>query len=93
MIDLDELLNGNPTPEQVTEFLRDDGDFCGEQYLVQFIKKYCRDAEDRKAMESMDISIEEMLNGQYAMHFHSAVDEIFAKWNKKVGHKVFGSGL
>lgn len=83
-------VTGNPTSEQIVEFLRDDGDFYEEKYLVQFIKKYCRDAEDRKAMERMDISIEEMLNGRFGGRFSSEVERIFAKWNKKIGYKYFG---
>jgi len=35
MIDLDELLNGSPTWEQVVEFWKDDGDFCGEEVLKE----------------------------------------------------------
>ena len=34
MIDLDELLCGTPTWEEVIEFWSDDGDFCEENILL-----------------------------------------------------------
>lgn len=90
MIDLDELLNGEPTWEQVVEFWKEDGDFCEEKYLVQAIKKHLRTEDQRKRMFDLDISIEEMLNGRYPMDKFDLVDAIYAEWNKKLGFQAFG---
>lgn len=90
MIELDELLTGTPTWEQVVEFWRDDGEFCGEQYLVMAIKKWLRTEEQRQQMADMDMSIEEMLNGRYDGKFYDSVQKIYDEWNTKLGFKAFG---
>lgn len=91
MIDLDELLNGNPTWEQVVEFWRDDGEFYGEQYLVPAIKRWLRTEDQRQRMAKADVSIEEMLNGRYnGERVGGVVQAIFDEWNAKLGFKSFG---
>lgn len=92
MIELDELLNGTPTWEQVVEFWRDDGEFYGEQYLVPAIKKWLRTEDQRQRMAKADISIEEMLNGRYegGERIGKVVQSIFDEWNAKLGFKAFG---
>jgi hypothetical protein len=89
MIDLDELLNGNPTWEQVIEFWKDDGDFCEEHYLIQAIEKYLLTEEQRLKMFNAKLSIEKMLNGRCTDR--TVVNDIFNEWNTKLGFTSFGS--
>lgn len=92
MIDLDELLNGSPTWEQVVEFWKDDGDFCGEEYLVQAIERWLLTEDQRKRMFDSRLSIEKMLNGRYVSSgkVGEAVETIYAEWNTKLGFLAFG---
>jgi hypothetical protein len=89
MICLDELLTGTPTWEQVVGFWRD-GEFCGEEYLVQAIEKWLQTEEQRKRMFDARLSIEKMLNGRFTADVEKDVDAIFAEWNAKLGFKAFG---
>ena len=91
MIDLDELLNGEPTWEQVVEFWKDDGDFCGEEYLVQAIEKHLLTEDQRNVMFSNRISIEKMLNGRCPGGMSLIIVWIYQEWNTKLGFKCFGS--
>jgi hypothetical protein len=52
MIELDELLTGNPTWEQVADFWKN-GEFYEEHYLVEAIKKHLRTPEHRQMMADM----------------------------------------
>jgi hypothetical protein len=90
MIDLDELLNGTPTWDQVLEFWKDDGDFCGEQYLVEAIEKHLLTEDQRKRMFDAHLSIEKMLNGRYGISLSPVVQAIYDEWNQKLGFKEFG---
>lgn len=91
MIELDELLNGNPTWEQVVEFWKDDGDFCEEHYLVSAIEKYLLTEEQRELMFKNNLTIEKMLNGRYMGLVSGMVQDIYNLWNDKLGFKAFGS--
>lgn len=89
-IDLDELLNGTPTPEEVKDFFINE-EFDEEHYLVAAIKKHLRSEEDREGLYHRDISIEDCLNGRVAGEEPQLfVDQMFGRWNEKLGHKVFG---
>jgi hypothetical protein len=92
LVDLDGLLYGDPTWEQVVAFWKEDGDFCEEKYLVEAIKKYLRTEEQRKRLFEVDISIEEMLNGRYQGTARNCkvVQGIYDEWNAKLGFKAFG---
>ena len=89
MIDLDELISGNPSWDQVIEFWRDDGDFCGEEYLVQAIEIHLLTESQRKLMFDNRLTIEKMLNGRYS-HAGATVQQIFNEWNTKLGFEAFG---
>lgn len=89
MICLDELLTGTPTWEQVAEFWRD-GEFCGEEYLVEAIEKHLQTEDQRKRMFNSKLTIEKMLNGRYTADVEEDVCAIFAEWNAKLGFKSFG---
>lgn len=90
VIELDELLYGNPTWEQVVDFWKN-GEFCEEKYLVEAIKTHLRTKEHRQMMADMDVSIEEMLNGRYGGDLEPKVFQIYDEWNAKLGFKSFGS--
>lgn len=90
MIDLDALLHGTPTWDQVVEFWKDDGEFCGEEYLVPAIEKHLLTEDQRKRMFDAHLSIEKMLNGRYYGRQAPVVQAIYDEWNAKLGFKAFG---
>ncbi len=87
-IELDELLNGEPTWEQVAQFFQH-GEFHEEHYTVQAIKKHLRTEQDKITMQDFDFSIEDMLNGRIGGEGWDKAEEIFKKWNEKLGFKCF----
>lgn len=91
MIDLDTLLTGTPTWEEVVEFWRDDGDFCEEKYLVEAIERFLLTEEQRKAMFDKRLSIEKILNGHYPCNdeYCDFVHKLFEEWNTKLGFESF----
>lgn len=96
MIELDTLLHGNPTREQVQEFFRE-GEFCQEHYLVAAIKKHLRTPAQKVILDRLDLSIEECLNGRYGDRPDAVsgktqeilIAEMYADWNRRLGHKHF----
>jgi hypothetical protein len=93
LIDLDTLLHGKPTWEEVVAFWKVDGDFCEEQYLVAAIEKHLLTEEQRKLMFDHHLSIEKMLNGRYVggAEVSAAVGRIYDEWNAKLGFEAFGA--
>ena len=90
IIDLDELLNGKPTWEQVVAFWKE-GEFCEEHYLVEAIEKHLQTEEQRQLIFANFLSIEKILNGRYILNQSAIVISIFNDWNTKLGFKAFGS--
>lgn len=88
-VDLDELLHGNPTWQQVVDYWRYKQDFYEESYLVQAIKKFLRTDEQKKILFDLDLSIEDCLNGRYTQKEYPKVMKIFKEWNEKLGYKEF----
>ena len=88
-IDLDTLLHRNPTFEDVADFWRN-GEFYQTRYLVAAIKKWLRTPEQKKVLDDLDLSIEEMLNGSYTEDQSAAVGTIYDAWNQKLGFRAFG---
>jgi len=89
MIELEELLYGEPTWEQVVEFWKT-GDCCEEHYLVEAIEKHLLTKTQRKQMFDERLSVEKMLNGRYDGKQEPVVFGIYAEWNAKLGFKAFG---
>lgn len=92
LIDLDTLLCGRPTWDQVVAFWKD-GEFCEEQYLVAAIEKHLLTEEQRKLMFDRHLSIEKMLNGRYVggAEVGAAVERIYDEWNARLGFEAFGA--
>lgn len=91
-IDLDTLLYGQVTPEQVTEFFRD-GEFPQECYLVEAIERHLQNEQQREILYLSRLSIEKLLNGRYGGEFENLVATIFAEWNAKLGFRYFGGTI
>ena len=89
MIELDELLHDQPSWEEVAAFFKE-GEFCEEAYLVSAIKKHLMTEEQRKKLFDLNLSIEECLNGRYAMQDTAAVKALYREWNTKLGFHHFG---
>ena len=88
MIDLDFILNGTPTLQQVREFWRD-GEFFEEHYLVTAIRRHLLTEDQRTEMHERRVSIEDALNGR-AEGDMAWMDAIYEAWNKKLGFHSFG---
>ncbi len=86
-IEIDMLLNGTPTWEQVVEWFKETSD--DEHWVVAAIKKHLLTEEQRKLMFEADISIEDLLNGRVQIG-SDLVTKIFNEWNAKLGRKQFG---
>lgn len=87
-IDLDQLLYGDCSWEQISEFFQN-GEFYEESNLVEAIEKHLLTKNQRKTLFKNKLSIEKMLNGRHTDS--SVVYQIFDEWNKKLGVKVFRS--
>jgi hypothetical protein len=90
MIEMDELLSGNPSWAEVADFFKN-GEFFQEQYLVQAIKKHLLTEAQRKKLFDLNLSIEECLNGKYTMEQEASVMLIYREWNFRLGFHHFGS--
>jgi hypothetical protein len=89
MIELDQLLYGEATPEQVAEFFRN-GDFHGEHYVIEAIEKHLQTEEQRQAIFNAKLSIRKMLNGRYWTGEEALVNRIYDEWNTRLGFRHFG---
>ena len=89
IIDLDCLLNGNPTWQEVQKFFLEE-EFDREEYLVKAIKKHLITPAQKKVLFDIDASIEELLNGRISGKYEKKIDKIFKEWNSKLEHKHFG---
>lgn len=90
LIDLDELIYGNPTMDQVRDFFQM-GDFHEEHYKVMAIRRHLRTQEHRRIMFEYDFTIEDMLNGriEYNSAASTAADGIRGDWNAQLGFVNF----
>lgn len=89
MIDLDELLNGNPTWQEVVEFFQK-GEFYEEHYSIEAIKKYLLTQNQKETLYRLDLSIEDILNGRVHINGIKIKHKIFQEWNDKLGFIRFG---
>jgi hypothetical protein len=88
-IDLETLLHGDPSWDQVVEFFRS-GEFCDEPYLVEAIEKHLLTDPQRNKIFNARLSIEKMLNGRYTVDHEEMLEGIYKEWNGKLGFKCFG---
>lgn len=90
-IELDELLTGNPSIEDVSQFFKLNA-FPDEHYLVQAIRKHLLTEEQRTQLFARDITIEQILNGRVQGESnHDFIRTLFADWNTKLGFQSFGT--
>ena len=90
MLELDELLYGDPSWEEVALFFKE-GEFHEEHFSVTAIKKHLLTEEQRKKLFDLNLSIEECLNGRYTGEQEASVHAIYKEWNEKLGFHSFGS--
>ncbi len=90
MIELEEVLEGEPTLDQLREFWKH-GDFHEERYVVQAIKRHLRNPYHKEVLDDLDLSIEDCLNGRYTAEQSTQVRGIYAQWNEKLGFPAFGT--
>ena len=88
LIDLDEMLNGTPTWDQVVAFFKD-GEFHEEHYLVEAIEIYLLTEQQRKLIFDNHMSIEKMLNGRTQPNQTIIGNQIYKEWNDKLGFNHF----
>ena len=61
-----------------------------EDVLVRIIRKYLLTEKQRQILFNINLSIEDCLNGRYGINEETAINEIYADWNKMCGKKLFG---
>ena len=88
VIELDCLLHGNPTQEQVSDFFRH-GDFHEERYLVAAIRKHLLTELQKDMMRILEYSIEDILNGRVDRLQSISAKTFFKVWNQKLGFNYF----
>ena len=91
MLELADLWYGNPTKAEVQDFFENQSwEFAEEEYLVRAIRKQLLTPEQKQAMSSADLTIEDMLNGRVNEQQEELVDSIFQEWNVFLGMDYFG---
>lgn len=88
-IELDDVLHGSPTWNEVQRFFADGEEFYEEGFLVAAIKRHLRTDEDKAELAALDVSIEEVLNGRYQFRDSEKIAAILIKWNAKLGCTYF----
>lgn len=90
MIEFDDLINPSVevSDQEVSDFFKNE-EFHEDQYLVQAIKLRLRSKEDKKVLYDLDVSIEELLNGNYDISLYNEIALIKHNWNRKLGFKYF----
>lgn len=89
MIELDQLLYGTCSQEEVNEFFLN-GEFYEEHYSVDAIKRHLMDNDDIVTLSNANISVEDLLNGRFNGAQEPIIERIMDKWNQKLGHRYFG---
>lgn len=87
-VNLDLLLYGNPTREQICEEFRND--FPEEHYLVKAIKLHLMSQSDKRIIEQQNSSIEDMLNGRVSGD-NAWKRQMYDRWNAFLGFRCFGN--
>ena len=88
IVELDTLLYGNPTWDQVVEFWKQ-GEFGDEGDLVDAIKRHLRTEAQRELMHVHDITIVDILNGRCCGSDNVVAHRIMGEWNVKLGYLAF----
>jgi hypothetical protein len=87
LVNLDLLLYGHPTKEQiVAEF---HNEFLEEYHLVAAIKKHLMSEADKQIIEQNHSSIEDMLNGRVRGDT-AWQEQMYGRWNTFLGFRCFG---
>ena len=90
-IDLEDVLHGQPAWEDVVEFF-EKGDFCAGNYEVKAIKRWLLTAEQKQLLVDNDLSIYDVLSGNYGEATEDVVFELQSEWNRRLGSHVYLSG-
>jgi O-methyltransferase involved in polyketide biosynthesis len=91
LIDLDELVYGEPDFEDVVAFWKE-GEWHGEENEVDAIKRWLRTPEHKRVLDELDLSIYDVLNGHYAQAEEGIIYGILREWNEKLGFRAYGAG-
>jgi hypothetical protein len=89
MIELDQLLHDNCTPQEIADFFKG-GEFHEEHYLIKAIKQHLLTPAQRQEMFEWDFDIADMLNGRVGGAACDCAGQIFDEWNRKLGFQHFG---
>lgn len=90
MIDLNELLHGNPSWNQIQDFWKN-GEFDQEYYLIEAIEKHLLTEDQRNKLFYHRLTLEKILNGRFCRgKEEECADNCFKEWNNKLGFKSFG---
>ena len=63
-----------------------------EEPIVDIIKEYLRTDEQRRWMETQDLTIADILNGRFCGTEATVmiIESMFRDWNEKIGKRIFG---
>ena len=90
MIDLDAILFGNVTMQELGAYFKNES-FDSEEWLVKTIRKHLLTEAQRKTMFDLNFTVEDALNGRTeTQDAWDAIQVIYADWNQKLGHHAFG---
>lgn len=88
MIDLEDVLNGDPSISELGEFFAK-GEFHGERYLIRAIKKHLLTPIQKNELSDRNINLSDALNYEIDPEDENFVHNMFADWNKRLGVKAF----
>jgi hypothetical protein len=63
---------------------------CGEQYMVEFLKRYVITPEQLEEIRSREYEVADLLTGRFRGTDEEWLEGLFADWNAKLGKKHFG---
>lgn len=91
MIDLQDPNLGLIAEEaEMFEYILKNGHY-EEWILVRFIKRLLLSKFHRQYLFNSDLDVYDVLNGRYDETHVLVVEDMFNNWNRKVGHKMFGT--
>lgn len=88
-MDLDYLIYGNPTSEEICAFFAR-GEFIEGKYLVDAIERHLVTDANWKTIGEHHLCVDKMLSGHYPVSKDEVVQELLRQWNEKLGFDCFG---
>jgi hypothetical protein len=88
-IDLEGLLYGSPSWTEVVEYFKH-GEFYETPFEVRAIQRWLMTDEQSTLLKAANLSLHDILCGDYREEHEEMVMEFFDHWNTVLGHKRYG---